>query len=198
MTDVDTRTASSSPSRIDSEHGDSTTLMPESILPHEDSRKIEQVDRSDSPEMVGSVESQSVATDSIVVSPARLVGLKTWNGLAVSFIMSFFTNVVLFALGVLLVLAMDKIGILSTVNGLMGSMMKFEVKNLIMLLMLFNVILTFFMTGMGFLSTILFNAASALVGGLKLKIILDRPSVSKTRRKARKIEGRSSTDGGEN
>lgn len=116
-----------------------------------------------------------------LVRPVRVTGIKLGGGLFVSFLTAFFTNVVLFIVGALLVLVVDEVGVLDTVNGLMGSMMKFEAMKLIMLLALFNVVLTVIMTLWGFLSIILFNASSALIGGFKVNAIFDRPKPRKKR-----------------
>lgn len=87
----------------------------------------------------------------------------------VSFILGLFLNIVLFIVGWIGITLMDKAGLLETINGLLGSMMTIDPGSMVKMLALVCVVLTVVFTLFGVLFTLLFNAASLIVGGINVQ-----------------------------
>lgn len=101
------------------------------------------------------------------VTKLSWVSLKSMT--VVSFIVSLFLNIVLFIVGWLAIIMLEKAGTLETVNGLLGSMMTIDAGSLVKMLGLVCIVLTVVLTILGVLYTLLFNAASLIVGGIGLQ-----------------------------
>jgi hypothetical protein len=86
----------------------------------------------------------------------------------VAFVMSFGFGLVTFGLGVLVILFSDSTGIIDKMNALLGGILQLSVPNLISLMLLLSIVIVLILTIMVVLMVVLYNAASAFVGGLSL------------------------------
>lgn len=114
-------------------------------------------------------ESKPVKHDDDRTDVTRLSWVSLKSMTVVSFIVSLFLNIVLFIVGWLAIIMLEKAGILETLNGLLGSMMTIETGNLVRMLGLVCIVLTVVLTILGVLYTLLFNAASLIVGGIGMQ-----------------------------
>lgn len=99
----------------------------------------------------------------------RLTGWKTGSVLGWSCFKGIVWGVIWMLLFILVSLAMDKMGILSTVNSLMGEAMHFDLGKMIELSVVAGVVLGVFVVLLNFFNMMFLNAYATLIGPLKSK-----------------------------